>query len=519
MIIINPHQPRQSKQNISFSNSVNNSDINTSASALHICNNKNDVCLDDSVHFNEHICMNNHNVNFDIKFDFQQIYQTISEVYFPIVNNMNLSNDDHTKININTILTRISKCIQQNNSLFAYANTNINNDNTLHYFLTKAKEYENMILSLFIHFIQLKLNLSYQLIHIKPIQMNVYYTKLKYCFNALYKMSLFFLFIWDETNSNSNNSNDTITNINTLLSFKNLCMKYVNNYFTKSKYYNKPLSYIIEHIPNEMHIIEHLLLSILNELINNYHSSIYGISSSLLNKTFLKQINLFEKFYSILNNKSSFYTSTEGDSNEMLSILNSFQNNMIVKEPFLPKLNTLQYKYTIVFDLDETLIHCSKDLNINSNTITTVVQPIIKIRPYAIKLIVYLSQYFELVLFTASIEEYADIVSKCFDKYIHYKLYRKHTTKVINENGKEIYVKDLRKLGRCLNNICIVDNNQDSFLFQKENGLEISGFYGDDNDKELLYLQNDLMSIYHDDVDDIRCSLKTIRDNMKKRYE
>ena len=192
MIIINPHQPRQSKQNISFSNSVNNSDINTSASALHICNNKNDVCLDDSVHFNEHICMNNHNVNFDIKFDFQQIYQTISEVYFPIVNNMNLSNDDHTKININTILTRISKCIQQNNSLFAYANTNINNDNTLHYFLTKAKEYENMILSLFIHFIQLKLNLSYQLIHIKPIQMNVYYTKLKYCFNALYKMSLFF---------------------------------------------------------------------------------------------------------------------------------------------------------------------------------------------------------------------------------------------------------------------------------------------------------------------------------------
>ena len=304
-----------------------------------------------------------------------------------------------------------------------------------------------------------------------------------------------------------------------MLSFKNLCMKYVNNYFTKSKYYNKPLSYIIEHIPNEMHIIEHLLLSILNELINNYHSSIYGISSSLLNKTFLKQINLFEKFYSILNNKSSFYTSTEGDSNEMLSILNSFQNNMIVKEPFLPKLNTLQYKYTIVFDLDETLIHCSKDLNINSNTITTVVQPIIKIRPYAIKLIVYLSQYFELVLFTASIEEYADIVSKCFDKYIHYKLYRKHTTKVINENGKEIYVKDLRKLGRCLNNICIVDNNQDSFLFQKENGLEISGFYGDDNDKELLYLQNDLMSIYHDDVDDIRCSLKTIRDNMKKRYE
>ena len=510
MIIIKP-QPLQSKQNASFSNSINNSDINTSASALHNRNNKHDIYSDNSMHSNEYICVNDHNVNFDINFNFQQIYQTISEVYFPIVNNMNLSNDDHTKININSLLTRISKCIQQNNSLFAYTNNEIDNDNTLHYFLIKAKEYEDMILSLFLHFIQVKLNLSHQLIHIKPIQINLYYTKLKYCFNALYKISLFFLFIWDEANTNSNNDN-----INTLLSFKNLCMKYVNNYFTKSKYYNKPLSYIIEHIPNEIHIIKHLLLSILNELINNYHSSIYGISSSLLNKTFLKQIGLFEKFYSILNNNNSLYTSTEGDSNEMLSIFNSFQNNMIVKEPFLPKLNTLQYKYTIVFDLDETLIHCIKDPNNNG---TTTIQPIIKIRPNAIKLIAYLSQYFELVLFTASIEEYADIVSKCFDNYIHYKLYRKHTTKVINENGKEIYVKDLRKLGRCLNKVCIIDNNQDSFLFQKENGLEICGFYGDDNDKELFYLQKDLMDIYHDDLDDIKCSLKNIRDKMKKRYE
>ena len=116
MIIINS-QPLQSKQNISFSNSINSSEINTSASALHIRNNNNDVCSDNSMLSNERICTNNNNVNFNITFNFQQIYQTISEVYFPIINNMNLSHDDHNKINIYSLLTRISKCIKQNNKL------------------------------------------------------------------------------------------------------------------------------------------------------------------------------------------------------------------------------------------------------------------------------------------------------------------------------------------------------------------------------------------------------------------
>ena len=163
MIIINS-QPLQSKQNISFSNSINSSEINTSASALHIRNNNNDVCSDNSMLSNERICTNNNNVNFNITFNFQQIYQTISEVYFPIINNMNLSHDDHNKINIYSLLTRISKCIQQNNSLFCYTNNGAGSNDTLLCLLTKTKEYEDMILSLFLHFIQVKLNLSNQLI-------------------------------------------------------------------------------------------------------------------------------------------------------------------------------------------------------------------------------------------------------------------------------------------------------------------------------------------------------------------
>ena len=87
------------------------------------------------------------------------------------------------------------------------------------------------------------------------------------------------------------------------------------------------------------------------------------------------------------------------------------------------------------------------------------------------------------------------------------------------KSGKEFYIKDLSKIGRSLLKVCLIDNNKDSFLLQPENGLEISSYYGDDNDKELYFLQKDLMEIYHKDENDIRKVLVDIRTNMKRRYE
>ena len=77
-----------------------------------------------------------------------------------------------------------------------------------------------------------------------------------------------------------------------------------------------------------------------------------------------------------------------------------------------------------------------------------------------------MAKYFELIIFTAAAEDYADIVLNELDKnkVINYKLYRKHTEQI---NG--IFIKDLSKLGRDLSHILIVDNNKDNFSLQPEN--------------------------------------------------
>ena len=171
----------------------------------------------------------------------------------------------------------------------------------------------------------------------------------------------------------------------------------------------------------------------------------------------------------------------------------------------MPKLDEERYKYTLVLDLDETLVHYVEEEN----------SAYVQVRPYADEFLKELSRYFELVLFTAAEEDYTGIVLNELNKneYITHILCRKYTE---FKNGCNI--KDLSKLGRDLNKVCIVDNNRDNFSLQPENGLHISSYYGEPTDNELPLLCNDLMKIIELQPDDIRTVLKQIDENMQKRY-
>lgn len=71
-----------------------------------------------------------------------------------------------------------------------------------------------------------------------------------------------------------------------------------------------------------------------------------------------------------------------------------------------------------------------------------------RVRPYAKELLQYCSQFCEVVIFTASVAEYADKVIDYIDpdrKFVHTCLYRDSCT-LVNHN----YVKDLNRLGRPL---------------------------------------------------------------------
>ena len=173
------------------------------------------------------------------------------------------------------------------------------------------------------------------------------------------------------------------------------------------------------------------------------------------------------------------------------------------KPPFLKPISP-KYKYTLVLDLDETLIHYISDND----------SAYIQIRPGAEEFLKDLSKYYEIVIFTAALQTYADLVIDGIDPdgVITDRLYRQHTVSVGNAN-----IKDLDKIGRNLKHVIIVDNFLENFSLQPNNGLNIIDFEGNEYDDELNYLKEDLIKLVKLNPDDIRCYLKDIQINMDKR--
>ena len=111
------------------------------------------------------------------------------------------------------------------------------------------------------------------------------------------------------------------------------------------------------------------------------------------------------------------------------------------------------------------------------------------------------SKYYEVIVFTASYQCYADAILDQIDKehkWIHHRLYRQHCVKY----GEDFYVKDLSMLGRDLKNVIIVDNSPYAFALHLRNGYPIIPYNDDKEDQELEALAQYLIELKG--VDDIR---------------
>ena len=174
-----------------------------------------------------------------------------------------------------------------------------------------------------------------------------------------------------------------------------------------------------------------------------------------------------------------------------------------INPPFLPKKEP-KYKYSLILDLDETIVHYIKYKN----------SEYVQVRPYLDDFIKELSDYYEIIIFTASYQNYADLAINGIDidKRIKYRLYRQHTMKIGNT-----IIKDLSKLGRDLKKIIIIDNCSENYSLQPKNGINLIDFTGNNNDDILLYLKKDLIDLYKKNPDDVRPYLKQIQITMNKR--
>jgi len=156
-------------------------------------------------------------------------------------------------------------------------------------------------------------------------------------------------------------------------------------------------------------------------------------------------------------------------------------------EPLPPMLPDLEYgvtlpaatnpeNFTLVLDLDETLVHYF-ELDGMGNY---------GIRPGMHEFLQRMSSLgFEIVIFTAATQDYADWVIDQIDpcRLIHYRLYRQHALP-----WGPIFTKDLSRLGRELDRCLIIDNVQENFMLQPHNGIFIATWYDDPHDTALFNL-------------------------------
>ena len=171
---------------------------------------------------------------------------------------------------------------------------------------------------------------------------------------------------------------------------------------------------------------------------------------------------------------------------EDLSIFNQIEK----KKKILPPT---KFRTTLCVDLDETLIYTDFARKFESHDFVyegEYGKIGINFRPGLNKFLKYISQHFEVVLFTSGVKEYAEKVLEIIDpknQYFSSKLFRADCVEVFDY----FLIKDLRVLAnRSIENIILIDNNLINMYNQPDNGYLISSFYDDRHDSELAKLQS-----------------------------
>ena len=301
--------------------------------------------------------------------------------------------------------------------------------------------------------------------------------------------------------STDNKDNIWVSKLLTLVnSSKNNDFDYNYNFNEFNNTFNEYSMTLIEKINFNTGII----IQNVRVLLKNYKTPKVEYLTSLFKKINEKSYEDINTFY------QQFILRVENYSGSILASVIFKQNpNFNLNSEPSPYIHSInKKKYTLILDLGETLVHFKVNPDNDG-------EGILKVRPWVTEFLNEVVKYYELIIFTGATNDYANLLIDALDEnkaYFAHRLYRQHMIIIDNE-----FVKDLTRIGRPLDKIVIVDNMPQNFRLQKENGINIRSFWGEDiYDTALINLSPILVKIAQEGGD-IRVGLEKYRDEILEK--
>ena len=223
-----------------------------------------------------------------------------------------------------------------------------------------------------------------------------------------------------------------------------------------------------------------------NELKNNLYNKLKKLLFDLKNNEKLNnKIDKIEKEYILYIRKNNNEEKEE-------------KKNLI-----LPEMDKKK-KYSLFIELDETLVHYYEEGN----------NYFVKVRCGTEDFLKTMSEFCEIIIVSTSSKEYTDIIiqninsDKC---YINYTIYKE-----MFDDKNDIV--DFSLINRDIKKCIFICHEYDFFNAPKENIIKLNEFLGEENDREILYLQVELMNLSVKNVKDVTIIIRDIRNIIQNKY-
>ena len=482
------------KKKMNIINEVMNNDINNNNELSYFSNNEDEInnnIINNTInHYENKILSNNNNQN-DISKRIYQNHRTILKEYDNKFSTGYYSESDQRKEK--SAVLNIEEILMVEEKLSAVISCIMNGTTSEEECFDLFNSYFNTALSNYIE----KYFIKEEYIKVIRVAVNLNVFSLMLCYDISYNPELF---------------NALKFKMNEIMNYNHAILILISKYLSNKIIDNRnlwvvKLQQLIQKydptLKNTFRIIKEIvyycntLLRLIPEILNIYQNAEFvEIFNQIEGLTSHALYNIYrEKIHRIINQNGSIFASSAYFKNN--------KSNYSIPVPYLDKKCNKQY--TLVLDLDETLIHFKPNPN-NEESGT------IKIRPFLMEFLEKIKEYYELVVFTAATQEYADPIINALEtnkKFFDYRLYRMHTIIIDND-----FVKDLSKLGRDMSKIIIVDNMEQNYKLQKNNGITIRPFWGKDNEDTALSDLCEILIKIAEKKMDVRIGLKLFKEDI-----